>query len=232
MKERPILFNGAMVRALLDGSKTQTRRAFNTRMIDLMYIAGHAGEVSYFVEKGFMEPNDASYVLDFCPFGQIGDRLWVRETFQPTFSDGREHGENTPDWETGEGYSVKYPATDEIIEWIDGDDKITSRCKPGMHMPRWASRIQLEITDVRVERLKSITNEDSICEGAKFTDFGKDRYGEQCDGWRCDRAPRSASDALGSARSAYANIWESINGAGSWNTNPWVWCISFKQVTK
>jgi hypothetical protein len=249
MKERPILFNGAMVRALLDGSKTQTRRAFSTRMIDLMYVAARAGEVSYFVEQGFMEPNDASYVLDFCPFGQVGDQLWVRETFQPVFAAGREHGENTPDWGTGEGYDVKYPATDEIIEWIDGDDNITSRCKPSIHMPRWASRIQLEITGVRVERLQDISEEDAKAEGVMQLDAdGFERpMDRDKDGWKL--CPVCAGTGLHSTLGAnggvicdvdcihcnthkklFMHLWHSTGG--NWGNNPYVWAIDFKQVAK
>jgi hypothetical protein len=207
MKERPILFNGAMVRALLDGSKTQMRRIVKPapQMVTDKRTEPWDGDPSILLR--LMQQTGKH-----CPFGQVGDQLWVRETFQPVFSAGREHGENTPDWGTGEGYDVKYPATDEIIEWIDGDDNITSRCKPSIHMPRWASRIQLEITGVRVERLNDITDSDAFSEGINQADA----FSMGC--------------TIDAARSVFSVLWESVYGPGSWDTNPWVWVLDFKRA--
>ncbi len=185
MKERPILFSAPMVRAILDGRKTQTRRVVKHQPI----------------------PPDAFP----CPYGQPGDRLWVRESFQPIHADGVER-EDT-DWGTGKGYACHYPATDEIIEWVDGDDKITSRCKPSIHMPRWASRINLEITGVRVERLQEISGMDAMCEGVHVP-------------------PNLPNDwaKLEFARHEFYHLWASINGEKSWASNPWVWVVGFKLV--
>jgi hypothetical protein len=146
-----------------------------------------------------------------CPYGQPGDRLWVRETFQPTFCDGVERSET--DWDTGAGFDINYPATTGRIEWIDGDDNITDRCKPAIHMPRWASRITLEITAVRVERLLKISEADAKAEGAQLAEGP------------CTE-PEFQSYTLG-----YLNLWNSINGPDSWASNPWVWVIEFKVVT-
>nr|WP_202423981.1 hypothetical protein [Duganella lactea] len=226
-----------MVRALLDGKKTQTRRAFSTRMIDLMYVAAHAGEVSYFVDQGFMEPNDASYVIDFCPHGQAGDRLWVRETWG-VISHVLDQACNLIDWVPdrpaaaisempfGQGYYSGYViyAADGSYEWAgndDGDGEPRSAWHPSIHMPRAASRILLEIVSVRVERLKAITEADARAEGVSAT------------GWQpsYSNPDNAGGDESMSAVDAFCELWESINGADSWVANPWVWVVEFKRVT-
>ena len=209
LKSRPILFSAPMVRALLDGSKTQTRRIIkrsgewpaNAVRVSMLEIRGTAMAI---------DANRCSYGPEIkFPYGHPGDRLWVRETFQPTFGDGVERSET--DWDTGAGFDINYPATTGRIEWIDGEDNITDRCKPAIHMPRWCSRITLEITGVRVERLHAINEVDAIAEGAPWAACG--------------------SPQEGSHKAGYALLWESINGPNSWELNPWVWVIEFKRVT-
>jgi len=123
MKERPILFTGAMVRALLAGDKTQTRRIMKPQPhLDergLLWWNWKTNNGS--ASRNVGEPSE--YWLEKCPYGQIEDQLWVRETFQPLFAKGFDHGHEDmrPNWETGEGYAVTYPATDEIVEWVDGE---------------------------------------------------------------------------------------------------------------
>jgi hypothetical protein len=211
MKERPILFSAPMVRALLDGSKTQTRRAFSTRMIDLMYVAAHAGEVSYFVDNDELAPNDHSYVADFCPYGQPGDRLWVRETWADLaeLSDGNY------------ARQAIYRA-DDIELYGDEDEPVNvtapdMRWRPSIFMPRWASRILLEIVSVRVERLQDISEADARAEGVTIEDRHMAGY--------------CAGEFLPPAIRAYRDLWDQINGAGSWDANPWVWVVEFKRVT-
>ena len=172
MREIPILFSPPMVRALLAGRKTVTRR----------------------LSKRWLKV-------------KAGDVLWVREAFQPIFAEGFEHGgEKYPDWKTGEGYAIRYVATEGRTDWIDGEDNITDRCKPGIHMPRWASRITLEITGVRVERVRSISEEDAIAEGVE----------PELD-W--------------TATMKYAVLWDKINGKKyPWASNPFVWVIEFKRL--
>lgn len=184
--ERPILFSAPMVQALLAGRKTQTRR------IAKMTSAGHLKE-----SRGHRRwhPEDPEGTAA-CPYGQPGDHLWVRETFG---YDERGHTiYRSDDIEAlaRERQWVSWPA------W-----------RPSIHMPRWASRITLEITDVRVERLQHISEQDAIAEGA--TQF---------------RLP--LHPALEDRRHVvgFQTLWESINGPGSWEANPWVWVLSFRRV--
>lgn len=137
----------------------------------------------------------------FCPYGLIGDRLWVKETFRPQ-----------------DGMTTYCQHQDEIEYRADGDrPKEPTDChwKPSIFMPRWASRITLEITGVRVERLNEISEEDAIAEGVEPLSHGFKNY-------------LGADLQCGDARMSYMSLWESINGAGSWAKNPWVWCISFQ----
>lgn len=212
--ERPILFNGAMVRAILEGRKTQTRRVVKNlegrpaNSWTLHRAAGCAD--SWSSDSGWMGR---------CPYGQPGDRLWVREAFQPLFADGVENHWET-DWKTGKGYAISYPATDGIHEYLDADDNLTDACKPSIHMPRWASRILLEITAVRVERLQDISEADARAEGV--TDGGCLNCGEP--------EPCGCAQPAPDARDSFCRLWQSINGPGSWADNPWVWIVEFKRV--
>ena len=178
MKERPILFSGPMVRAILDGRKTMTRRVVKPQSL---IISGHP-------------PRS----IRQCPYGAPGDRLWVRETFAHlTHNDTGE----------GEGYIYRADGWDDDVKW-----------KPSIFMPRWASRITLEITDVRVERLQDITNGDAITEGVWTISPNKGR--DYMDGG-------STICPCGLFRS----LWEKINGRESWDNNPWVWVIEFRKIT-
>jgi hypothetical protein len=203
MKTRPILFNGAMVRALLDGSKTQTRRIVKPQLY----------------EGGRSEHWSLSEYGQFCPYGQSGGRLWVRETWQgPLLTDGDEFEayRESPD-------DFKKPAYCEYAadggpkpEFMTDDDDLVCRWRPSIHMPRWASRITLEIVSVRVERLQAISESDALAEGVDLDSVA------------------SFARVAGVTRPvgfAYRDLWESINGDGSWDANPWVWVVEFKKVT-
>jgi hypothetical protein len=212
MKERPILFSAPMVRAILNGTKTQTRRVVKP---------WNGAEPS-----SKPAPADLEYLPDFtcyrstCPYGQPGDQLWVRESFQPFLADGVDHWK--ANWETGEGYAVGYPATDGIKEFIDADDNLKSTCKPSIHMPRWASRILLEVVSVRVERLQDISVADAIAEGIEpepETAHWKN-YDTSPGGWRYLESPIQS----------YRTLWNSINGPDAWDANPWVWVVEFKRM--
>jgi len=211
MKERPILFSAPMVRALLDGTKTQTRRVVKPRpdwaMGKRCMLQPHelAGEV-----------NQGEY--SNCPYGQPGDRLWVRETWCGEI-DG--HTSQLIYNEDGNTYKCLYRADGHHVVLDDGDGftktnkdgSEASPWKPSIHMPRWASRITLEITGVRVERLQDISIADAMTEGVVETNDTL-RGLEPCMEWRY----------------AYEDLWKSINGPGSWDLNPWVWVIEFKKV--
>ena len=205
MKERPILFSAPMVRALLAGSKTQTRRVWKLpKWAEWDLIEG--GE-----EKGNLIPKDQKlrgwYSVDevACPYGQVGDRLWVRETHLPKAS-GTIYRADFSEFEAA-GLGGMYGG------W-----------KPSIFCKREYSRITLEIVSVRVERLQDISYEDALAEGvsdltAMLRDECKPPDGES--GNDCARR-------LHWPQRLYEQLWESINGAGSWDVNPWVWCIEFK----
>lgn len=188
MTERPILFSGPMVRAILDGRKTQTRRVVKPQP-----EPGYIGHFGPGIPFGRTEKRD-----ERCPYGYTGDWLLVREAFHPYHWD-RPRAAYRAD---GERQRVRTQIeTYEIGRW-----------KPSIHMPRWASRILLEIVSVRVERLQEIGEADCWAEGI-------DRMPDTR-GWR-DRASEYP-------REAYADLWEQINGSGSWSANPWVWVVEFK----
>ena len=218
MKERPILFSAPMVRALLDGSKTQTRRVVKPQPPE------NADQVTTWhhpKEKDGRGPRYYAWVdggihQDFCmpcPYGQPGDQLWVRETFSPIYP-------QDPNYNGGRPIEYDYAATYTHGDRLGDSLGIRKHWKPCIHMPRVASRIQLEITGVRVERLQDISEADAMAEGARCADEVTGR----------EVLFPHASKA-GSFRLHYRDIWESINGPGSWDLNPWVWVIEFKKVT-
>lgn len=198
MKERPILFKGEMVRAILEGRKTQTRRAYKIRKHPDLGCEMAASEL-------VREPQH--FIDRMCPYGQPGDRLWVRETWQGPLLDSEEHEaqfrEDGPEAFKKPGFCA-YRATD-TLDAINEDGEDLG-WRPSIHMPRWASRISLEITCVRVERLKDISEADAKAEGAEPAECCYAHY------------------------HGFSKLWQSINGPGSWDANPWVWVVEFKRV--
>lgn len=196
VNERPILFSGEMVKAILDGRKTQTRRIVKPQPsrhhwetipgYELRVIGPHpiqGGRVGVrFSHRIPQNQNDDGVLWSVCPHGSPGDRLWVRETWSQ------------------QGGLLLYRADGDRGNWD------VWKWSPSIHMPRWASRITLEILRVRVERLCDISPDDCRAEGlpADNTDIGV-RYG-------------------------FGILWESIHGPGSWCLNPWVWVIEFKRI--
>lgn len=197
MKERPILFSGPMVRAILEGRKMQTRRVCKSIICtDLSDMPQHLTRYG------------AVATVAKCPYGQEGDRLWVRETWATYGMDA------LPDQER----PLFYRADD-----VDRDGWATPpdlKWKPSIHMPRWASRITLEVTGVRVERLQDIRAHDAIAEGVEISDLAKLHA----------LALRKQGRNISAAVVEYGILWESINGPGSWDVNPWVWVVEFKRV--
>ena len=239
-KERPILFSAPMVRAILAGTKTQTRRAIKSvpsRMHygrDIMdwslsgihqeeYLEDHQLQVS---DRWYMDVqtdvDDHSREVIRCPYGQPGDRLWVRESVRAAdlddFSRAVEY--------LADGACVRTASAEDIESEAFGRwEKLNSyrsndaaldggKTVPPMHMPRWASRIDLEVTGVRVERLNDISTWDAGAEGVNpFENPAGCQAGEE-----------TANQA------AFRLLWESISGADSWAANPWVWAVEFKRV--
>jgi hypothetical protein len=217
MKDRGMIFNAEMVRALLNGNKTQTRRPLkNQPIIDMPLSKGpmiRIGSAKY-------ESFNPMRMIRRCPFGQVGDRIWVRETWMP---DAPRNGE-WPDYEFYGGgmrplslIPNEYRNHHNCIYRASWDDELTG-WKPSIHMPRWASRITLEITDVRVERLQDISASDAISEGLTHIDYEGDSWGFS----------GGNPTGYGSATGAYQALWNSLYG--NWNDNPWVWAIRFKKV--
>jgi len=203
VKERGMIFNGEMVRAILDGRKTQTRRPLKWKQTRFTEIGER--------EDGSKWPwsEDAENVCDYwhpCPFGAVGDRIWVRETF-------RVHSKAT------DLATLVYKAS-ERNSWTEQTHRVpVAQCNksvsaekwtPSLHMPRWASRLTLEITGVRVERLRDLSEDNAKSEGITPTSGGV------LPGWEY--------------RINFRDLWMSIYGTDNWEANPWVWVIEFKVV--
>ncbi|MBJ2303897.1 MULTISPECIES: hypothetical protein [unclassified Pseudomonas] len=212
-KERPILFSAPMVRAILEGRKTVTRRAIKVQpRIDASgnFCVGS----SNYGQDGYGKPVTKHFINGCCPYGKPGDRLWVRETWARV-------GNSDPGYLT---FGATYPdCLPPDLENIPAASEI--RWKPSIHMFRRDSRILLEITDVRVERLQDISEAQAIAEGVEpFTDFQPTGH------WRRYR-DGGMNSYVANAVASYASLWTEINGAGAWEANPWVWVVEFKQVT-
>lgn len=220
MRERGIIFNAEMVRAVLEGRKTQTRRIIKNQRVGDNWsvqpaknprIPGHTHD--WWLTTA-TKPYSA---LPRCPYGAVGDRLWVRESSYAA--------ELKPS-----GLSAVIYTADNALRLAEGDESVKAKWQklfdyrggtglqvPSIHMPRWASRITLEITGVRVERLNSISEADAKAEGIKAS------------------KPWSGLDGcVGSggtpAAERFESLWQSIYGVESWQANPWVWVIEFKRV--
>ncbi|CAM8095858.1 morphogenetic protein [Klebsiella pneumoniae] len=214
-----MIFNGEMVRALLSGRKTQTRRIIKPQP-EVTLSGSLSGKWLSRPLNGLLLPKIEDIAIH-CPFGAVGDRIWVRETWgvvSHAFSDDGLMIDWVPDRPAtaihempfGNGYYSGYAiyATDGDFTWGDDDGYEDGRwCwKPSIHMPRAASRILLEITDVRVERLRSMSQDDARAEGV------------------------IAASGPMEAGLAFRELWDSIYGEESWKANPWVWVIEFKRV--
>ncbi len=199
MREHPILFNGADVRAILAGQKTQTRRVAK----GVAAVHARTGEA--------LADLDSAGPSVQCPFGQPGDRLWVREAHAifPTHGQHRADGERWGPW-SGLPTTIS-PMGGEIAYYREGFDRSgPGRWRPSIHMPRWACRLVLEITAVRVERLQAISTQDCLAEGIT-TRF-------------------KVADAADELRIQFRDIWNDTGG--DWESNPWVWVIEFNRINE
>jgi hypothetical protein len=231
-KEIGILFSPPMVRALLDGSKTQTRRVVkDLPPWEITEICPDAGGSGRWMPNG-PAPSGVGMAAGHwrhCPYGQPGDRLWVRESFvafgrwETRYSEKKQRDE----WhfvdltlETGQAY--RFDGADPNARRRAGAAP-TWHNRPSLFMPREASRILLEFASVRVERLNEISETDCWAEGIEAVDGALD-----------DMAIINVAKRMGRCiedpAPTYAALWESINGAGSWDANPWVWCVEFRRV--
>jgi hypothetical protein len=229
MKERPILFSGPMVRAILDGRKSQTRRMVNpqpdekyedaSRWYPDLYNKGT--QWNFWGASGTDVENICGPEIGRrgrCPYGIPGDRLWVRETWW-MHDDARAFGPGEGNVTDADGQRrlVGYDATMDV-ESRDIATGYGCRKRHSLFMPRWASRLTLAVKSVRVERLQDISEADAIAEGT--TPGNVAGHDVDIDGnvWN------------GAYRRAYAALWDSINGPGSWAANPWVWVIEFERI--
>lgn len=224
MKERPILFSAPMVRAILDGRKTVTRRFVKQDLQRLgdgdWYAFDHKG-INYRVNARHTTVAAWAHLLQFCPYGQAGDQLWVREAFSgPHCMDASDGCKEVPPSKWGDCSRIWY--------WADGNptEGDWTRPRPSIHMPRWASRITLEIVSVRVERLQDISEEDAAAEGVYRESEDEIPFNGP---WYINAGD---SQGYATAKSCYAALWDSINGEGSWEKNPWVWVIEFRRVVE
>lgn len=228
VKERPILFSGPMVRAILDGRKTQTRRIVNPQPsaeTKAWWSCVSSSEKSF---VGKWTPRDSKHVKSNpkatgasvrCPYGDFGDRLWVRESMRGIIDTKCHADESMP---------VSAYVADGAHSWSGSYRtpwQYSRTAMPSIHMPRRLSRITLEITRVSVERLNEISESDAIAEGIeseqhRFLGMHFKCYGEleRLNQWTVN------------PKWSYETLWESINGSDSWAVNPWVWVIEFKRV--
>ena len=182
MKERGILFSTPMVRALLGGSKKQTLRPLKGTALEWL---------DQFTPEFVADPEN-----HMCPYGAAGDRVWVREAWWASSAH-----DALPPRDIPAGDAVEYAADPERV--------LTGKLRPSIFMPRWASRITLEVASVRIERLQAISVHDAIAEGIPAV-------------------VRKNPDGI--QQWDYRDLWEQINGAGAWDANPSVWAVEFKRV--
>lgn len=202
-KERPILFSTPMVQAILSGRKTQTRRRVKKNE-----------PIEWLDEIGFTPEFVADPGNFFCPYGKPGDLLWVRETWLEL---DRSHIITSP---------YVYKANTDAVAEEARKDYIKAgypyQWRPSIYMPKAAARIWLEITEISVERLQDISEEDAIAEGIKTTWINDDSS--------CNKFKNYINNGKGSLspKDSFRSLWESINGAESWDLNPWLWVVKFK----
>lgn len=214
MTERPIIFSGPMVRAILSGAKTQTRRVVKPQPLSgLGYMMGYARQ--YAIQVGEDWPDDARDRVT-CPYGVPGDRLWVRESWTRVPQSAYWHDSSVPHCRDGEDwiiYRAGWERSNPGVGW-----------HPSIHMPRWASRITLEVTDVRVERVQDISEADVIAEGITHhdgLDVGHSGFRYSTD-----------SPVYATAKAAYAALWDKINRKRGYglDVNPWAWVVEFERL--
>ena len=261
-KETPLIYSAPMVRAILEGRKTQTRRVikkaqFENGWAGSVHEANISGWIAWYPGNTSPEFTKKAYDYGFeCPYGKIGDRLWVRETFLHTLYGETNVSGEYDTWWGSKGCKIEYCADGAEPHFLRpneyGSPWMAKR--PSIFMPRWASRINLEITNIRVERINDISEEDAKAEGVGplFTkkEIHEPRYHHEFDLnpmpyknylWHghigktitskqaCDWPYQYSS--YKTAKDSFSSLWQSINGKKyPWSSNPWVWVIEFKRI--
>ncbi|MGT3215025.1 morphogenetic protein [Yersinia enterocolitica] len=202
MNEKPILFNADMVNAILSGRKTQTRRIMKVQpqVTEQRLRELGAWQDGFNLSQQVNAAFQAGFIDVSCPLGKPGDQLWVRETWNK------------------HGGLLTYRADHDWIEEMRKATVCPAKWVPSIHMPRWASRINLLITGVRVERLRDISQEDAQAEGMELT------------GWRPTYSDPDSGGEYETPYDNFAELWISIYGEESWQANPWVWVINFERM--
>lgn len=241
MKQRPILFSTPMVQAILEGRKTQTRRIVNPQELShtRWRYCGHSKDGEHEVPRPVdgPRPHDRWYwwrnnishdwILQ-CPYGEPGDILWVRETWQhakSTHCHCPQSSEPSPcdEWSNGIGCRSN---RGKVVYAADGASEVL--WKPSIHMPKEACRLFLRIKSVRVERLQDISEQDAIAEGVQY--WADDHDTELLDA--TFRNYKTGERNLVTSYSSFQSLWQKINGDESWGSNPWVWVIEFERIEK
>jgi hypothetical protein len=227
VKENGILFQGPMVRAILDDKKTQTRR-----ILDRVKGFGkvlHFGESNtpgydyhFRCRRGLWQDFRKQELIDRCPYGRVGDRLWVRES-HAIYTDAftREKGDEVVLYRADSSAywnMTPYAHIEAEFNPLRDTSDYEPKWTPSIHMPKWASRINLEIVRIGVERVREISREDAIAEGIFLND---NDWWDAGNGLRGELSPEAA----------FRELWASINGSDSWTNNPWVWVIEFKKIS-
>lgn len=234
MKERPILMSAPMVRAILAGTKTQTRRTvkhYGTSPSVRRVLGPHSDG-----QFDFVFADESGHIVA-CPYGRVGERLWVREPYRFLVDFDGDSPSAVGERCVEAGYIKPWAPTQYEADGARRNWEHTStpphsapptagKLRSGMFMPRWASRITVEITGVRVERLQSISDEDVIAEGCKVCPKSGTKPGYVFPGTAYDQAELCHSHPI----TAFEIVWTDINGRESWESNPWVWAITFKRV--
>ena len=229
MKEHPILFSSEMVKAILAGQKCMTRRVVRKDISNQFDIDVDDTVAAYINQL----TGDSCNPVEICPYGSAGDRLWVRETwyYEEHMHDSTE---GTPDLPGGL-YSHRLVYKADCPDYPVNVGVGRQGWKPSIFMPRWASRILLEVTDIKVERLQEITEEDAKREGVPDEYPIPSVYCPRCAGLgsRSLKTIETGCPNCDTAKKRFKNLWDSINGrkpGKTWDDNPWVWVIEFRRV--
>lgn len=216
MADKPIIFSAAMVRALLEGRKSQTRRVLKPQPElyheGRWHVYGRGGGCA-----GLHTDDVAEVALDYIPYAK-GDLLWVREAWRTAAA-----VDDAPPRDLVPGLR---PLSYEADYDREPNDGCRGRLRPSIHMPRWASRISLKVTGVRVQRLQEISEEDALAEGVDPLDSQLVSWHAE---WSCD-GKRIIETETRTRVPAFQRLWETLHGPGSWDANPWCCAISFERV--